>query len=64
MLAVSVIIKDDKYIDDLLNLAKEHGINYTKRKNVANGTLFVFNFKDNEKKKKDEFYNAIPVNWI
>ena len=64
MLAVSVVIKDDVYIDDLLSLADEHGIKYTLRKNVANGILFVFNFKDVEEKKKNAFYDAIPVKWI
>jgi hypothetical protein len=64
MLAVSVVIKDDIYIDDLLTLANEHDIEYYSRKSVANGTLFVFNFNDGEEKKKDAFYNAIPVKWI
>ena len=64
MLAVSVIIKDEVYIDYLLSLAEEHGIKYTSRKNVSNGTKFVFNFKDGEEKKKNEFYNAIPVKWL
>lgn len=64
MLAVSVVIKDDMYINDLLILANEHGIKYSKRKNVSNGTLFVFNFKDGQEKEKDAFYNAIPVKWI
>ena len=64
MLAVSVVIKNDMYINDLLSLANEHGIKYSLRKNVANGTQFVFNFKEGEEKEKNAFYDAIPVEWI
>lgn len=66
MLSAHVTIRDNKknFIDDLMVLAKSHGIEYLKPTVLADSTQFRFIFKDGEEEKKDAFLKAIPIDWL
>jgi hypothetical protein len=63
-LIVVVNIPDEKEnrIQNLLELAKEYKTKPYKTEKTNQSTKFIFEFNDS--KIKDDFFNAIPIDWM
>lgn len=63
ILNVSVVISTEQehHTDELFALANKHGAKTSTSKDISRGVRYTFSFSNEN--SKDDFFNAIPIEW-